>query len=124
MHPHDILRDLESGALLSTEALSGADVDSLLEMRSRPEFESNWVAAYEFVDAAWNPPSRSPIELGCIKRIREIAFKRVFALTGNDDLAAMVSDDFDIISRSIALSMDVTFINSLREDYYGAKIPK
>ena len=71
--------------------------DALYRRDDNVAFEACWqqhfdgLKAYPFTER----------DMANINMLREQAFKRAFELTSNDDLAAAVSDDIDMIARSL-----------------------
>jgi hypothetical protein len=56
--------------------------------------------------------------------VREAAFKRTFdASGGHHDLAATVSDDFELICRRALLGVELPFITALEQAYDAQQIP-
>lgn len=55
--------------------------------------------------------------------MKEAAFKMVFRLTGNPDLAAYVSDDFGLIAQARLQAADIAFIDSLWDCYARGEFP-
>ena len=64
------------------------------------------------------PVEKMPLsadQIATIELIREAAYKAVFNRTGNPDLAACVSDDFELMAKGICSALDDAFLNGLLE---------
>jgi hypothetical protein len=122
MKSREILEALTTGSLLPVESLRFIDPEAVADERERPAFDLGWITAFDVVEKAWR--LRQSQDTEHLSRIREIAFKRAFAATSSHDLAAMISDDFDLISRSHEMDLQIPFIDSLLHAYSSGKIPK
>ncbi len=100
------------------------DSDAVLDARD-DTFDDNWIRAAEAVQAAWEGSTESVRYTSAIEAVRETAFKRAFNGTcGNHDLAATVSDDFEIICKRHVLELDSPFVTALQVAYDAHQIPQ
>ncbi|MGG8165736.1 hypothetical protein PGO42_03100 [Klebsiella aerogenes] len=97
VHP----RLLEIDNLLSTPAyfafLSDLILDDVLDLRDSPIFDSRWMA--EFNRFFSLPVNKN--DLIFIHELREKAFKFAFRELPNSELAARISDDIELVARSL-----------------------
>ena len=63
-------------------------------------------------------------EVEILGMIRETAFKACFSQTENPDLAGIVSDDFDLIVRSIISGTNDPWIAGIVDCYMHNEIPR
>lgn len=98
---------------------AGLDYDDLMDRRDEPEFDSEWGEAYERIEGRQElVPMKGEIDL-----IREWSFRYVFSQTGHHEMAATVSDDFDLIVSAAILGIDDGWINALWWEYKSGRIP-
>ena len=117
------MKRISNRSLLPDTTFNDLDADALLDSRDDP-FDDDWIRSAEAVQAAWQDfPDRdryTPV----IDEVREAAFKRTFnASNGNHDLAATVSDDFEIICKRSWLGIESPFITELQQAYDAQQIP-
>ncbi|MGG4394174.1 hypothetical protein ABEX25_07645 [Paenibacillus thiaminolyticus] len=103
------------------EKIFAADIDwdEQLDRRDTGEFDENWTSNHEVVQNAGGPmfPDSE------LDKLREFAFKKVFALTQNPDLASYVSDDFGLIGEAVQKNTVTPWIRGLIHDYMEGTFP-
>ena len=100
------------------------DPDAVVDARD-DSFDDDWIRAAESVEAAWQDSPDQSKHAPAIDRVREAAFKRTFnGSGGNHELAAIVSDDFEIICKRTLLGTDSPFIVGLETAYNAHQIPQ
>ncbi|WP_338807000.1 hypothetical protein V8U11_08025 [Pseudomonas chlororaphis] len=114
---NEILSKINDGVFLELIFKKSTDWDAKLDSRDSVEFDSAWSASYEKVT------SSCPPENGPIKEVREAAFKKVYQITKNSDLAGYVSDDMGLIAQAFENKVDIDFINSLWKVYTQGEFP-
>ena len=100
---------------------STEDYNNYLDYRDSEEFENKWLEAANKIQS-YTTNVELPIER--IVKIREITFKRTFNLTQNPDLAAYVSDDFELIAENFLFDQKNDFINNMWDTYKMGELPK
>jgi hypothetical protein len=98
---------------------AGIDWDEQLDRRDMGEFDENWTMNHDIVqnaEARMFPDSE-------IDKLREFAFKKVFAITQNPDLAGYVSDDFGLIGEAVQTNAVTPWIRELIKDYIEGTFP-
>lgn len=121
--PEDVMNRISSGSLLPDVLFDGLDIDELLDARA-DSFDDGWIRSAEAIVAAWQQFSDVTRHSSAIDAVREAAFKRTFnASHGHHDLAATVSDDFEIICKRYLLGIELPFISGLQEAYDTQQIP-
>jgi hypothetical protein len=119
----DMLAEIKSGKLLPDSLFASLDADAALDRRDQPKFSGRWMAAYEKLEAAWKKQGAAASRR-LVTRLREAAFKRTFHASGDHhDLAATISDDFDLIARKKLLSLNEPFIDQLEKAYLAHRLP-
>jgi hypothetical protein len=120
----DMLAGIKSGKLLPDSLFASLEADAALDRRDRPKFGERWMAAFEKMEAAWKKPHATADNVRLVTRLREAAFKRAFRASGDHhDLAATISDDFDLIARKKLLSLEDPFIDQLEQAYLAHRLP-
>ena len=121
--PQTVTERIASGSLLPDSMFESLDVDTLLDERD-DTFDDDWVRAAESLQFAWDHHPDASRATPAVDAVREVAFKRTFdASGGNHDLAATVSDDFDLICRRALLGVELPFITALEQAYDAQRIP-
>jgi hypothetical protein len=121
--PNKILERIANRSLLAGTMFDDLDPDDALDARGN-SFDDDWIRAAEAVQAAWEASPSSARANPAIDAVRESAFKRTFnASGGNHDLAATVSDDFEIICKRNLLGLESPFVTKLEEAYEKQQIP-
>lgn len=103
------------------EKIFSADIDwdEQLDRRDTGEFDENWTSNHEIVQNA-EAPMFPDSEMD---KLREFAFKKVFAITQNPDLAGYVSDDFGLIGEAVQRNAMTPWIRGLIHDYMEGTFP-
>lgn len=77
--------------------LASLNADEVLDLRDERVFDDIWMQHFSQLSRV----SLSDDDVAAISLIREQAFKQTFLITENADLASAVSDDFDLIAKSL-----------------------
>jgi hypothetical protein len=121
--PQDVMMRISNGSLLPDALFDDLDSDVLLDARD-DSFDDDWIRSAESIQAGWQQFSDGVRYTSGIDAMREAAFKRTFnASHGHHDLAATVSDDFEIICKRSILGIELPFISRLQEAYDAQQIP-
>lgn len=113
----EMLSRISDGVFLEQVFQNNTDWDARLDSRDCIEFASAWSDSYEEVLASCPPEDES------IRQVREAAFKRVYQITDNPDLAGYVSDDFGLIAQAFKHQVDSGFIHRLWQAYAQGAFP-
>ncbi len=119
-----LLTQINSGNCINKIAFDSIDLDTILDCRDLPPFDSNWVKCYNEIENELVKNPLSNEDLSTIDIIREKAFKAVSSLTSQHEIASYISDDFDLIAKSMALSSNNAFATVLYKSYCDGKIPQ
>lgn len=112
-----IIGSIRRGLLLSKETFQ--DVEQSLLRRDELGFDQNWVRVFEQVVSRPLPIS----EQTSLDAVLEMAFKVAFSCCEDTDLAGYISDDFELIGRSVATLWEEPFVASLLATYASGQIP-
>ena len=110
---------IEAGRLLAANTFQNEALDVMLNMRDDVPFDSAWVKAYKLLERG-NVASDKRV---LVDAISELAFLSTYDLTQHDDLAAYVSDDFELIASAMALDIEDPWINGLWQSYKKGSFP-
>ncbi|KVM68089.1 hypothetical protein WJ61_25220 [Burkholderia ubonensis] len=100
--------------------LSGLDADDTLDMRDAKPFDDLWMQAFNDVDGL----AISVDDKKFLDSIREKAFKLSFRASGNSDIAGRVSDDVELIAKSmLAGKPDSWSVRALWDTYKRGAFP-
>lgn len=122
--PQSVTERIANGSLLPDSMFESLEPDTLLDQRDSSCFDDDWVRSAEALRPAWDRFPDARAANSAIDAVRELAFKRAFnASGGNPDLAAAVSDDFELICRQALLRVESPFITALKQAYEASEIP-
>jgi hypothetical protein len=121
--PSEVMERIANESLLPDSMFEEVDADAALDDRD-DDFDDDWVRAAEAVEAAWEAARALRTQSRRIDRVKEKAFKRVFSASGgHHDLAAAVSDDFELICKRALTNFDCPFIAVLEQAYEAKRFP-
>lgn len=104
------------------EALA-ADVEgweALLDKREQPAFDNAWGNAFE---ALREMSYQNPVAEADVTSLRELAFKAMFRLIDDAEIAAYVSNDIGLIADALAKGLVSTFCDQLLASYKVGLFP-
>jgi hypothetical protein len=95
----------------------------VLDSRDQPEFEVPWLAAFNALELAAPFASLPAVSRAAVDRVREATYMQAFHTTGSPELAAYVSDDFDLLSRAILIAHENAWLTALFSAYQRGVFP-
>ncbi len=117
-----IIAEIESEKLLSKAAFQSIDFDAVLDSRDEEPFDSNWVTSHQRIEAAWSASSTDE-QTAQVNKIRQAAFVAASLMTNNHEIAAYISDDFELIAKSVVLGDLDSFTSGLVKRYERGGVP-
>ena len=100
--------------------LKNLEVDEALDVRDEDPFDSQWIDNFNRLEKEIF--DKKDIEF--INKIRECVFKEYFKATGNHEISARISDDFELIAKDLALNnKDSWPVNYLWGSYQNGVFP-
>ncbi|UOD29245.1 hypothetical protein INH39_28150 [Massilia violaceinigra] len=117
MQTSDMLDKINDGVFFERIFGQERDWDAALDARDSPAFDADWLESNEKLAVGY------PVDETATMEVREAVFKAVFRLTANPDLAAYVSDDFDLITQANLHGADIAFIRRLWDSYVHGIFP-
>lgn len=122
--PQIVTERIASGTLLPDSMFESLDADALLDDRDST-FDGDWVRTAASLQYEWDGYPNANRAIPAIDAVREAAFKRAYSASGgHHDLAATVSDDFDLICRRALLGVELPFITALEQAYDAHQFPR
>lgn len=119
-----LLSLIRSGAVLSGDAVAAINHDAILDARDfDEEFESEWLRVSDEIDRRWNESNIDPATKQQLDEIRRESFLRVSNATSQHEIASYVSDDFDLIARSVVLGIEDPFVDWMWQTYLDQSVP-
>ena len=94
------------------------ELDIILDLREEDDFDSNWVRVYQEIEEL-----KKGKECETADDVREKAFKVVFDLSGDGEIAGYISDDFGMIVVSKMLNYSDEWLDKLISCYEQYMIP-
>ena len=113
--PVDVLVSaIEDERMLAEAAFSTIDADALLDDRDSNElFEAQWLRVHRKLEELWKAEPIDDDQVDAVDELREVAFSAAGEASGHHELAAYVSDDFDLIGKALVLGFDDPWLNGL-----------
>ncbi|MFL7890341.1 hypothetical protein [Enterobacter pseudoroggenkampii] len=101
--------------------LKTLDADSALDSRDEPEFDDAWMKEFNSL----KNESFDADDIENINSLREKAFKLSFRVINNSEISSRISDDFELIAKSVVVGKDNNWaISYLWSSYKGGKFPQ
>jgi wyosine [tRNA(Phe)-imidazoG37] synthetase (radical SAM superfamily) len=97
----------------------------ILDSREIDLFDNNWVGAYEALKQqleTLNENEKKELD-EFLEEIRKEAFIKTMKASKSSDLAAYVSDDFEMIGKALIIEFTNSFIDSLLNIYDSGIVP-
>ena len=117
-----MIAEIESEKLLSKAAFQSVDLDGVLDSRDKDPFDSNWVESHQRVEAAWSANSTDE-QTAKVNKVRQAAFVAASSMTNHHEIASYISDDFELIAKSVVLGDLDSFTSRLFERYRRGEVP-
>ena len=119
-----LLDEIRQGQVIPGEMFVRDDLDDILDERDKTEFEKHWLECAERIKAAWDSKAVDEATTNSMDEVRKESFLAVSRATQQHEIASYVSDDFELISKSIALDLNDPYATELLETYRSGKIPR
>ena len=119
-----LLDEIRQGQVIPGEMFVRDDLDDILDERDKAEFEDRWLECSERIKAAWDSKAVDEATMNSMDEVRKESFLAVSRATQQHEIASYVSDDFELISKSIALDLNDPYATELLETYRSGKIPR
>ncbi len=124
MHSHHLVERLidwvEAGWLIAVASLSHTDIDMLLDGRDSDEFDTRWLTVYRLLEGV---SSLSNMDTNFVQRLSNAAYKSVFETSQHPDFSSYVSDDFELIGKSLITDTQISWLNGLWRSYKRGQFP-
>ncbi len=118
----DKIIDLINQKLIFTaDMFSNVDLDSILDKRDEDPFDSDWTNALEDISKKSSVINQD--DFSKIETIRELAFKAAGELSEFGEISGYISDDFEMISKAVAVRSDNLWVSALLKKYLRNEIP-
>lgn len=111
--------------IIKLGSLNEEAIYEILNSRETEPFDSNWVGAYEALKQQLenlNENEKKELE-EFLDEIRKEAFIKTMKASKASDLAAYVSDDFEMIGTALIIEFSNAFIDSLLNIYASGIVP-
>ncbi len=102
---------------------SEGEWNRMLDLRDENAFESEWLRVDEEIRAREAEMLLEDDERKVLEQIRERTFKIAFQNTRNAEIAASVSDDFDVMARAKRVGLNNSWLDNLIQEYATGKFP-
>ncbi|MFT2112717.1 hypothetical protein [Marinomonas sp. 2405UD68-3] len=119
----DLMLKIKNGDIISSINCDEIDIDELLDKRDEDPFDSDWVLANEKMELELANQNLGQATLDFIEQIREESFKAANKNLANGEIAEYVSDDFELIAKSIVIISSDPWVASLLGTYLNGEFP-
>lgn len=116
---NSLLKKITEGKIISNDMFDENNIDELLDMRDEPQFDSEWMRVYNQLEKT----TCSETDKQIIDKIRKESYLKAYEAANSSDIASCVSDDFDLLSRAYALSINDYWLSSVILEYVRNKFP-
>jgi hypothetical protein len=89
----------------------------MIEGREGRDFDDAWIRSFRSLSDTRQD------DQAAVRLIREQAFKSAYEKTGSSDIAAFVSDDFELIVRAALTGSEDKWVAGLRDAYASGGFP-
>lgn len=114
-----LLRKIISGNMFKPEMFDNLDENFVLDSRDDFVFENDWLRVSNDLEEQEINSEYNDL----IHEIAKQSFITVYNITGSDELASYISDDFELISKAIILGYNDAWMNSLILSYANQIFP-
>lgn len=119
-----LLDEITSGELILARTFVRDDLEQILDRRDEGAFEKPWLACSERITSAWEQAEPAEDVKGLMDEVRKQSFLVVSRATHQHEIASYVSDDFELIAKSIALGLGDAYAEALLATYRAGGIPR
>ena len=119
-----ILERIRNSTLLAPVDCTNLDCNAVLDVRDNDaQFEADWLRAQKDIEQRWDATDVATESKRLVSEIRREAFLAVSGATSQHEIATYISDDFNLIGRSVALGCQDPVIELLWDSYSEKSIP-
>lgn len=116
---YNLKKNIMTSVFFDVSYFTNLNINYVLDMRDDEVFDNKWIQNYELV----NNYKIDDDTCQLIDMIREIVFRKIYDITKNSDLAACVSDDFDLMCKAYVLNINNDWLANLANTYVQKKMP-
>ena len=99
------------------------DFDAFLDSRDSSIFDDEWCRVYSEVEEQKEEKGYSETQQQETDNVREEAYRKVYDLCEDSELASYISDDFGLISDSVCVGYQDAWLDKMISCYQNAKLP-
>lgn len=108
---------------LNSSMFEEADFDEILDLRDEEAFDNEWVRVNDLVDQEKEKKGFSKEDEALVSKYREAAYKKVYELCEDSEIAAYLSDDMGLICESQLTNVTDPWLMELIKRYEAREIP-
>jgi len=110
---------LKNDKIVKESMFKNKNLDELLNLRDETSFDDKWITVFNILEGRQD----ETMDIELLHKIREVTYIKTYRLTQSSDLAACVSDDFEIIVKAFVFSYNDEWLNSLAQYYQDGNFP-
>ena len=118
-----LLDEIAAGTLIPAEMFVRDDLDDILDRRGEEEFEKPWLECFRRIKTVWEQSGLAATTQELMDEARKQSFLVVSRATHQHEMASYVSDDFELISKSVVLGLSDAYATELLSIYRRGGIP-
>lgn len=101
------------------DSMKNIDLDELLDLRDVEVFESEWIRVYDnLAEVVLETNQKKEVD-----EIRKLSFIKAYNMFESSDIAACISDDFELICKAYISGYEDNWLNSLIMSYVRGEFP-
>ena len=114
-----LLSKIQEEKIISEKIFENLDADSFLELRDEEEFDKEWMRVYNFIlGKKIEHEAKMEIDI-----IREEIYMKAYKFSNSSDIAACISDDFEMICNAYILDVNDDWLNAMIDSYANNTLP-
>ena len=114
-----LINNIKNNKIFDKAYLQNIDISSFLDMRDEEEFDDEWIRVFDYFEDILIEESY----LLEIDKVRECVYLKVYEYTNDCDMAACISDDFEIMCKAYILDYNDNWLNQLINIYTIKQVP-
>ena len=114
-----LINNIKDNKIFDKAYLQDIDTSEFSDMRDEEEFDDEWMRVFEYFDNVLLEEKYLPE----INKVRECAYLKVYEYTNDCDMAAFVSDDFELMCKAYILGYNDKWLNQLVNIYTMKQVP-
>ena len=114
-----LINNIKNNKIFDKAYLRNIDISSFFVLMDEKEFDDEWIRVFDYFEDILIEESY----LLEIDKVRECIYLKVYEYTNDGDMAAFISDDFEIMCKAYILDYNDNWLNQLINIYTIKQVP-